>query len=34
MNIDPDFNLWFSKIYALFIDKDITADIVMKPVVG
>jgi hypothetical protein len=34
MHIDPDLNLWFSKIYALFIEKDITADIVMKPVVG
>ena len=34
MHIHSDLNLWFSKIHAFFIDKDITADIVVKPVVG
>jgi len=34
MHIHSDLNLWFSTIHAFFIDKDITADIVVKPVVG
>lgn len=34
MHIHSDLNLRFSKIHAFFIEKDITADIVAKPVVG
>jgi hypothetical protein len=34
MRIHSDSNLWFSKIHAFFIEKDITSDIVVKPVVG
>lgn len=34
MHIHSDLNLWFSKIHAFFIEKDITADIVVKTVVG
>lgn len=34
MHIRSDVNLWFNKMYVLFIEKDITADVVVKPVVG
>jgi len=31
MHVHPDSNLWFSKIHAFFIEKDITVDIVVNP---
>jgi hypothetical protein len=34
MHSHSDLNLWFSKIHAFFIEKDFTADVVVKPVVG
>jgi len=33
MHIHSELNLWFSKIHDSFIEKDITADIMVKPVV-
>ena len=34
MHIRSDVNLWFNKMYVLFIEKDIIADVVVKTVDG
>ena len=34
MYILSDCNLWFNKMYVLFVEKEATVDIVVKPVVG